>query len=66
MESIGESLESFEQLLRGRERSIKDESHRQRSHWEETLQEKIRQQLMAKEEAYFDLIEQLQTRIKVK
>jgi len=65
VDAIADSIDDFEQLILGHERAIEDEGHREKSKWEETLHKKIKQQLEAKEEAYFDLIDQLQNRIKI-
>mmetsp|Transcript_4358 Transcript_4358/g.5851 ORF Transcript_4358/g.5851 Transcript_4358/m.5851 type:complete len:455 (-) Transcript_4358:1898-3262(-) len=64
VDAIADSIDDFEQLILGHERAIEEESIKERSKWEAALQKKIKQQLEAKEEAYFDLIDQLETRIK--
>lgn len=64
VESIGESLDTFEQNVMEREKAMKEEGQREKSKWEDTLHEKIKQQLDAKEEAYFDMMNQLQARIR--
>ena len=64
VDAIADSIDDFEQLILGHEKAIEEESIKERSKWEAALQNKIKQQLEAKGEAYFDLIDQLETRIK--
>ena len=44
---------------------LQEESHQERSRWEETLRTKIKQQIGPKEQSYYDVIRQLQLEIKV-